>query len=279
MIDKPVSRHGFTQVSLRDKEFVQISQWVYDIAGIRLTDSKKALVASRLNSRLRELQLSSFQQYIDVLTNMKHPLTTVERQNAINLLTTNETFFFREEAHFDFIREVILPLKQGRKIRCWSAASSTGEEAYSLAMTLAQYHSGPWEIIGTDINADVITSATRGVYPMARADHIPKALLYQYCLKGTGTRAGSFKIGKMLRQHVNFRQANLQQLPENLGMFDVVFLRNVMIYFDMPSKSHVIANVLQHMKPGAYLLIGHAESVNGVNSKLNLLRPSIYIAG
>ena len=279
MTEKPVPAHGFTQVSLHDKEFEQISRWVYDIAGIRLTDSKKALVSSRLNSRLRELHLSSFQQYIDVITNTKDPQATVERQKAINLLTTNETFFFREEAHFDFIREVILPLKQGRKIRCWSAASSTGEEAYSLAMTLAQYHQGPWEIVGTDINADVIANARRGVYPMIRADHITKALLYQYCLKGTGSKAGTFRLNKSIRQHVMFQQANLQQLPDSLGSFDVVFLRNVMIYFDMPSKQQVISNVLQHMKPGAYLLIGHAESLNGINSKLNLIRPSIYIAG
>lgn len=277
MMAKPAQEPVYAQINLLDKEFEQISRWVYLAAGIRLTDSKKALVSSRLSGRLRELQLISFQQYIDMITNAKHPLSATERQNAINLLTTNETFFFREIAHFDFIREVVLPLKSGRKMRCWSAASSTGEEAYSLAMTLAQHHNGAWEIVGTDINEEVVTKARSAIYPMLRADNIPKAQLHQFCLKGTGSKAGTFKIAKELRRNVSFRQANLQQLPPDLGQFDLVFLRNVMIYFDVASKERVIANVQRQMKPGSYLLIGHAESLNGIANQLTLIRPSIYL--
>ncbi|QSX33191.1 methyltransferase domain-containing protein [Shewanella avicenniae] len=279
MTATPVNLTGYTPIELRDKEFEQISRWVYDIAGIRLSDNKKALVTSRLGSRLRELRLTSFHQYLDIIANHKHPLSVTERQKALNLLTTNETFFFREIAHFDFIREVILPLKQGRKLRCWSAASSTGEEAYSLAMELATHHSGLWEIIGTDINVEVIERASKGVYPLTRIDHIPTAMLHQYCLKGAGAKAGTFKIKQELRRHVHFSQANLQQPPESLGSFDLVFLRNVMIYFDLQSKTHVVENVLRHLKPGGHLLIGHAESLNGISDKLTLIRPSVYIAG
>ncbi|WP_417760864.1 CheR family methyltransferase [Shewanella sp.] len=277
MMAKPAQDQPYLQVNLLDKEFEQISRWVYQAAGIRLSNNKKALVSSRLAGRLRELQFSSFQQYIDMLTHPKHPLSVVERQTAINLLTTNETFFFREIAHFDFIREVILPLKAERKLRCWSAASSTGEEAYSLAMMLAQYHNGPWEIVGTDINAEVLEKARNAIYPMLRADNIPKAQLHQFCLKGTGSKVGTFKIARELRRHVSFRQANLQQLPDDLGQFDLVFLRNVMIYFDAASKERVIANVQRQMKPGSYLLIGHAESLNGIANQLTLIRPSIYL--
>lgn len=273
----PLANLGYDHVVLKDKEFAAIGHWVYEVAGIRIGDNKKALVASRLSIRLRELNLSSYQQYFDIISSIKDPRAVTERQKAINLLTTNETFFFREEAHFDFLRDVILPLKCGNKVRCWSAASSTGEEAYTLAMMLATYHRASWEIVGTDINDDVVSRATRGIYQLQRADHIPKSFLYQFCLKGTGAKAGTFRISSELRQHVTFMNANLQQLPNNLGKFDVIFLRNVMIYFDIPSKIRVVENVVRHLKPGGYLIIGHAESLNGITDCLTMLRPSIYI--
>nr|WP_283105111.1 CheR family methyltransferase [Shewanella dokdonensis] len=256
-----------------------ICQWLYQAAGIRLAANKKALVTSRLNGRLRELQLPSFRRYYELISNAQDTLAASERQRAIDLLTTNETFFFREDSHFSFIREAVLPRFRGQHLKCWSAASSTGEEAYTLAMVLASHHQGSWQILGTDINAEVIEKAKKGIYPIQRAENIPKHYLHQYCLKGTGDKSLQFKVCRELRSQVEFRHANLQQLPERLGSFDLVLLRNVMIYFDQPSKQRVVANIIRHMNAGGFLLIGHAESLTGVTDKVNLLQPSVYRLG
>ncbi|MGE4259884.1 CheR family methyltransferase [Shewanella sp.] len=270
---------SFQQIPLHEAEFQLICQWLYQAAGIRLAPNKKALVASRLNGRLRELEFTSFRRYYELISSNQDAQAPSERQRAIDLLTTNETFFFREDSHFSFIRESVLPLFRGQHLKCWSAASSTGEEAYTLAMVLASHHQGSWQIIGTDINAEVIEKAKKGVYPMQRAENIPKPYLHQYCLKGTGEKSLQFKVSRELRSQVEFRHANLQQLPERLGSFDLVLLRNVMIYFDQFSKQRVVSNIIQHMNVGGFLLIGHAESLTGVTDQVNLLQPSVYRLG
>ena len=271
---------GSPGIILDDREFELFQAWMYKTAGIHLSHAKRALVAGRLNRRLRELNLGSFRQYYEKISGPENdPDTRAERQTILDLLTTNETYFFRESAHFDFVREVLVPGWAGRPVRCWSAASSSGEEAYTLAMVLARHHRGDWSITGSDINSQVVASARQGIYPMLRSKNIPRHYLHQYCRKGVGSKNDTFRVSTELRERVTFLQANLQQSLSRLGTFDLIFLRNVMIYFDQASKQRVLHNLVQQLKPGGILFTGHAESLHGIQTTLKLLSPSIYIKG
>jgi chemotaxis protein methyltransferase CheR len=264
------------KVDLTDAEFELFRKWLYSTAGIHLAPAKQALVAGRLNKRLRVLGASTYRQYFDMLSSTTHPAAVSERQIAVDLLTTNETFFFREIGHFDFLRATLIPQWGKRPVRCWSAASSSGEEAYTLAMVLAAHHGGDWQIVGTDISSRVVETARQATYAIERSKNIPLNYLREYCLKGTGDKAHSFRIAPEIRQRVSFSLANLQQSQNQLGKFDLIFLRNVMIYFDLPSKQRVLHNVIDRLKPGGLLFVGHAESLNGVTEQVKLVKPSIY---
>lgn len=263
---------------ISDADFELYRGWIYQSAGIALTPSKKALVVGRLSGRLRELGISSYRDYFEYLTKFSdQQVRKHEQQRAINLLTTNETYFFREEAHFAYIQHHLFTVWGKKQIRCWSAASSTGEEAYSLAMLLDSRYQGEWQIVGTDINSQVLQIASQGIYPMLRHEHIPKAYLKTYCRKGIDTKHDTLKIVNSLRKKVKFGLANLQNQLDELGHFDLIFLRNVMIYFDQNTKQRVISNVTSRLKSGGILLIGHSETLNGLNcDDLQLLQPSIY---
>lgn len=258
---------------LTDKEFALFQKMIYDIAGINLSNAKKALVSGRLAKRVKHYDLKSYGDYFSLLSHSPQG----ELQTAVDLLTTNETFFFREPKHFDFLRDNILPSWRGDTLRVWSAASSTGEEAYTLSMILAEHAlTNNWEIVGTDISTRVIERASRGHYPIERAQKIPREYLTKYCLKGRGSQEGTFIIDKPIRNRVKFVHANLKESQSRLGSFDVIFLRNVLIYFDMETKQHVLSQLIQRLKNGGYLLIGHSESLNGINHHLDNIAPSIY---
>ncbi len=261
------------QPVLSDSEFSLFQKMIYDVAGIHLTAVKKTLVSGRLARRVKSLGLPSYGDYFQLL---KKP-GSKEMQKAVDLLTTNETFFFREQKHFDFLREQILPQWDGGMRRLWSAASSSGEEAYTLAMVMAEHaRFDSWEIVGTDISSRVVEKAQRGHYPIERADNIPRHLLSRYCLKGVGNQDGTFIMSDALRNRIRFCHANLKADLTSLSSFDVIFLRNVMIYFDQPTKQQIVARLLMQLKPGGYLMVGHSESLNGVTSMLNTVAPSIY---
>ncbi|GGP22730.1 CheR family methyltransferase [Silvimonas iriomotensis] len=247
----------------------------YQQIGMHLPESKRALLSSRLSRRLVALGLPNFRAYHDLIAS---PSARDERQRAIDLITTNETFFFREIGHFAFLSQKVLPLfNRSETLRIWSAASSTGEEAYSIAMLLDNERpDAPWEIVGSDISQRVLESARRGMYPMVRGENISPADLKKHCLRGTGEYEGQFLVGKHLRERVEFTQMNLTALPARLKPFDVVFLRNVIIYFDAPTKAKVLANVTHFVKPGGYLLVGHSESLHGIQLPLQMISPSVY---
>jgi chemotaxis protein methyltransferase CheR len=260
---------------ITDQEFGQFRQFLLEAAGISLSPAKKPLVSSRLAKRLQYHGLESYGDYYELLAAGTVPH---ELQTAIDLLTTNETYFFRKPKHFNFLREKIASLKSGAgAVRGWSAASSSGEEAYTIAMVLAEtLGTQPWEIVGTDISSRVVARAQSGHYPMERAKNIDPQMLRRYCMKGTGAQAGTFLISRDLRKRVSFRQANLNAALPDLGMFDFVFLRNVMIYFDLPTKQQVVRRVLPHLKPGGYLMVSHSESLNGVSDAVKSVAASIY---
>ena len=260
--------------TLTDKEFIQFKELIYKIAGISLSVAKKPLVSGRLAGRLKQHNLSNYTDYFKLLTGGNYP---DEMQIAVNLLTTNETYFFREPKHFDFLRDKILPQhRAGQAFRVWSAASSSGQEPYSIAMMLADRLSGQWEMVASDISTRVLEKARTGHYPLEQAEHIPKNYLSNYCLKGVGSQIGSFLIERGLRQRIDFRQVNLNMTLPQLGEFDLVFLRNVMIYFDTETKRQVVQRIVGQIKSGGYLFIGHSESLNGVVDNFQIIQPAIY---
>lgn len=255
-------------------EFAEISDLLLRRTGIRLAPGKETLVMGRLDKRLRQLGLTSYREYLDLLSRPEEP----ELHQAIDLLTTNETFFFREPRHFDFLREVVLPAHPAhRPFRLWSAASSSGEEAYTSAMVLAEgLRNTPWEVVGTDVSARVVASAQRGLYPIAAAERIPLPLLRKHCRKGREEYAGLMAVAPELRARTTFVRANLMDNLEGLGRFDVIFLRNVMIYFGVDTKIALLQRLEAMLQPGGYLIVSLSETLKGVTSRLRLVEPSVY---
>jgi len=259
---------------ITDPEFTQFQKLIFEIAGITLSDTKKVLLVGRLSKRLRHFGFTRFGQYYHHVTCGQEKS---ELQMMVDLLTTNETYFFREPKHFDFLSELTSRRRRDGSFRVWSAASSSGEEAYTIAMVLAETLGGaPWEIVGTDISTQVLGKAQLGHYPMERANGIPSHLLKKYCLKGLNEHAGTLLVARDLRERVQFRHGNLMAPDKGLGQFDVIFLRNVLIYFDTDVKRKVVANLLPYLKPSGHFIVGHSESLNGLTDRLEPLRPTIY---
>ncbi|NVZ09147.1 protein-glutamate O-methyltransferase CheR [Allochromatium humboldtianum] len=261
-------------VPLKDREFERFRHFIHERAGISLAPHKRQMVSARLQRRLHHLGLHSFDAYLD---HVFEPGQDHERQHLVDLLTTNETYFYREPAHFDYLREHVLPAYRGHGVRVWSAACSTGEEVYTLAMVLSDaLGPGDWRILGTDISQRVLEQARQGVYPLERARHLPRVWLERYCLKGVRAQAGNLLIDPRLKSRVKLEQHNLLQSRRDGESFDIIFLRNVLIYFDPPTKQRVIARLFESLRPGGLLFISHVESLHGIDTPLVMIRPSIF---
>lgn len=261
--------------AINDQEFGKFQRFIFDTAGISLAASKQALVSGRLGKRLAAYRLETFGAYFELLCSGLHPQ---EVQTAVDLLTTNETYFFREPGHFDLLRQQALGARaRSEAFRVWSAASSTGEEAYSMAMVLADcLGDQAWDVLGTDISSRVLMGAVRALYPMERARHMPQAYLRRFCLRGHGEHEGKLLVQHSLRQRVSFRQVNLNAALPELGRFDLIFLRNVMIYFNDDTKRRVVTRVISNLKPGGYLCVGHSESLSNISGDVSAVMPSVY---
>ncbi|MCD1637571.1 protein-glutamate O-methyltransferase CheR [Pseudomonas stutzeri] len=258
--------------ALGDREFRYLQKMMAEASGIRMSEGKRPLVAGRLMRRLRALGLRDYAQYLDLL---RAPEQQVERRLVVDLLTTNETYFFREPQHFRFLAQW-LERRRG-PLRCWSAACSSGEEPYSLAMVLAEHASSDWSILASDLSQSVLRKAREAVYPMTDTDDFPPGWLKRHCLRGVGAQDGNFRISQALRERVSFREINLMRpLPQDLEPMDLILLRNVLIYFTADDKRAITARLLQHLRPGGLLLIGHAESVHGFGLPLRGLAPSVF---
>jgi chemotaxis protein methyltransferase CheR len=265
-------------VTLSDHEFERFRRFIYEAAGITLSAAKKSLVVDRLAQRVQAYQLGSYAEYFQLLAGGDAP---VEVQTAVDLLTTNETYFFRESQHFELLRQLALAARgRAEPFRVWSAASSSGEEAYSIAMVLADCMPGlAWDVFGSDISARMLERASIGHYPMDRARHVPEQYLKRFCLKGIGEQRGTLLIARDLRRRVRFRQVNLNAPLPEVGRFDVIFLRNVLIYFNDDTRRKVVARLLGTLKPEGYFLIGHSESLHGISMAVERVAPSIYRFG
>jgi len=262
--------------SITQNEFKLFQKFIYDHAGIDLAPAKHVMVSSRLTKRLNYHQLDNFSQYFELAMS---PNGAQEFQMMVDILTTNETYFFREPKHFDFLQDQILKPWRGDHFRLWSAASSSGEEAYSIAMLLADnLGAKKWSILGTDLSTKVLEKARRGIYMMDRIELLDRNLMEKHCLKGVRSQDGTFRVADKLRQNIRFKQLNLMnKLPPKMEVFDVIFLRNVLIYFDNETKKHVVERLISALKPGGHLFISHSETLSRITYKLEMIQPSIYI--
>lgn len=262
-------------IPLTDAEFALFQKLIYEWAGIHMGHTKQALVTGRLMKRVRHYGFNSFSEYLKLVRDEAH---ADEKQVMINLLTTNETYFFREPKHFAWLKRKLASHPQAETFRLWSAACSSGQEVYSLAMVLADtLRARPWQIVGSDISEKILEIAMRATYPIEQAAQISPEYLKRFCLKGVREAEGTFCIQGNLLKNIRFLQINLiAALPTGLGEFDAIFLRNVMIYFDRETRQKVSENLARYLKPGGHLVIGHAESLHGISARLKAVEPTIY---
>jgi len=269
-------------VRLTDAEFRAFQELIHREAGIWLAPAKKALLVGRLGRRLRELGLDTWGGYLRRLHDPD------ERVRMLDCISTNETRFFREPRQFEFLESDVLPAwtaaaaegRRPRRLRVWSAGCSTGEEPYSLAMLLLAQcpPAAGWqiEIVASDLSTRALARAAEGIYPLEDASEIPQALLKRFMLKGRGAREGRMKAGPELREVVRLRRLNLNDADyAALGQFDLVFCRNVLIYFDAPGKDRVLSRLRERVAPDGLLFLGHSESL-GATPGFRSVRPNVY---
>ena len=257
------------------RDFEQIRKLIYDHAGINLSESKKDLVYSRLGRRLRANKLKSFSDYINLLDSKKN----AEWEAFINALTTNLTSFFREAHHFPVLAAHIDKIKR-RPINIWCNAASTGEEPYTIAMTMMDLFGSltpPVRIIATDIDTNALEKAKNGVYTLEQSEKLPKDILQRFFLKGRGAKSGHIKVRKELSDLITFSQLNLHDEKWALqGPFDAIFCRNVMIYFDKPTQHKILQRFAPIMHKDGLLFAGHSESLQGLTDMFKLQGKTVY---
>ncbi len=269
-----------TSFEVTDKAFQKFRDLLYQESGIKLSEHKKPLLVSRLSKRLRRLELRSFEDYYDYV--LGKGADEGEFVQMLDLLSTNKTDFFREPAHFKFLAEHILPaLEDDKKIRIWSSACSSGEEPYTIAMTLNDAISRPeeWDckILASDLSTRVLEKAAKGIYAGDRVTGIDLKALRRHFLKGKGENSDKVKVKKHLSDMVVFRRINLmnEDYPIKTPL-DLIFCRNVMIYFDQPTQERLVNNFYRYLKPNGFLFIGHSESLQWAESPFVQVGPTIY---
>ena len=264
--------------ALLPKEFERFSKLAYDHFGLDLGTGKHELVAARLSRKLREHGLRSYQEYYDLV---QADTSGEELISLVDLLTTNHTSFFREPRHFDLLRTTIFPALRNRsQIHIWSAACSSGEEPYTIAMTLLEIARDAAlarvRIKATDISTRVLEKGRNGVYPAEKIEDIPIAIRQKYLLKGHNRAEGTYRFRPEVRAMIEYERLNLmEKLPEGYRC-SVIFCRNIMIYFDKPTQQDLVRRLSEHLEDGGYLFIGHSESLNSIDHGLDYIAPATY---
>jgi chemotaxis protein methyltransferase CheR len=273
-------------VRLSTKEFRVLGEFIQREAGIKMPPVKQTMLQARLQKRLRSLGLKSFSEYREYLFSpdgLRH-----EMRNMLDAVTTNKTDFFREPTHFTYLTDVLLPgLAQTqragyrRPLMTWSAGCSSGEEPYTLAMVLSEFaertEGFTFRILATDVSSRVLESARTAIYKEQRAEPVPEELKRKYLLRSRDRAQGLVRVVPDLRRLVNFRHLNfMDDTYEMDDSMDIIFCRNVMIYFDRPTQERLIRALCKHLVPGGYVFIGHSETLNGLNVPLLQEAPTIY---
>jgi chemotaxis protein methyltransferase CheR len=269
---------------MRDNEFEFIRSLVYERSRISLSPDKRDLVAARLGKRMMATHTPSIEGYLGML---RAPDCEPELTQLLDVILTHHTFFFRENDHFEFIREVAVPelLARSRKekwpvLRAWSAACSSGEESYSLAITLEEALKGgvwPWHVEATDISAGILEQARAAIYGKDAMAKLPRGISHEHFQQGVGRQAGNFRVKASLRSRVTFHQYNLlgQEMPFS-EPFHIILCRNVMIYFDRDTQEELVQRLTRQLVPGGYLMVGHSESLMAIKHSLRPAKPAIY---
>lgn len=262
---------------MTDRNFAQLKSIAYKLTGINLTDHKKNMVYGRLARRLRRLHISDFDTYVDLVSQDASP----EHVEFVNAITTNLTSFFREGHHFDYLTDTVIPglMRRNlasRRIRFWSAGCSTGEEAYSIAMVLKSISAlSNWDVkvLATDLDSNVVDRGRAGIYPLERAEKIPEK--YRRFLS-SNAREELVKVKHSVQELVTFRQLNLLHEWPMKGPFDVIFCRNVVIYFDAETQRRLFDRYANLMIPDGHLFIGHSENLHNITTRFKSLGRTIY---
>lgn len=271
---------------LTDRDFERFSRLVYEHCGIKLPPHKRSMLESRLRKRLRAHDLHTFEEYAEMV--FAEEGCKEELVKLIDVVTTNKTDFFREPAHFDYLLHSALPFMVDsfaagirQPLKVWSAGCSTGKEPYTLAMILQEYQirlpEFQFDILGTDICTDVLDKAVQGIYAAAKAEPIPLPLKKKYLLKSKDPATGQVRIVPELRAKVRFRRLNFMDAEFGFREpFDVIFCRNVIIYFDRPTQERLLTKLVDNLAPGRYIFLGHSETLLGLNLPLTQMAPSVY---
>lgn len=269
--------------TLGDKDFRRLSDFIYKNYGIKMPPEKRTMLEGRLAKRLRANQIQNYADYCDFVFSEKGEQEII---HMINVVSTNKTDFFREQAHFEFLFDIILPEyvseERTNPLKFWSAASSSGEEAYTLAMVTSEFNrmndqSINYEIFGTDISSDILQKASMAVYAEERIANIPLSYKKRYFLRNKDAEKKLVRVIPELRSTCSFMRLNLMDpsYPVN-EEFDVIFCRNVLIYFDRPTQEAVINKLCRHLRPGGYFFLGHSESAMGMNVPLSSIKPTVF---
>ena len=273
-----MEHHTLLSTDLTEAQFNAISSLVKSLAGINLTEAKKELVRARLTKRLRKLGLATFDDYVEYLQN---DTTGAELVAMLDVLSTNTTYFFREAKHFEWLRQEVLPrLAARRRVRIWSAGCSSGEEPYSIAIVLLEAipDLADWDaaILATDLSTEVLARARQGIYPASRLREVPPMLLGRHFTLLATKPERTYRVNDPVRRLVHFARLNLMGQWPMKGPFDVIFCRNVMIYFDRPTRQDLIARFYSILAPGGTLFIGHSESLTGIDHSFRYVLPTVY---
>jgi chemotaxis protein methyltransferase CheR len=279
-VDAPSTQRAYTTPPLSQIDFNYICRTAYQYCGLDIRPGKEGLVQSRLTKLMRQLGIHSFKEYCRYLEKDRdgNALSAM-----VDCLTTNHTSFFREEQHFSFLIETIMPaIEERQQIDVWSAACSTGEEPYSLAFSLVEYFSERGKrvpqirILASDISNKALTIARRGVYPKEKLSKVSQVIVHKYMLRGTGASEGLLQVKPAVRDLVQFRRLNLMEDFGGVGEYPLILCRNAMIYFDEATQEQVIARFYQRLETGGYFFVGHSESLNRIKQPMNYVCPATY---
>ncbi len=272
------------KATLSNDDFKRLSTFIFREYGIKMPEVKRTMLQSRLHKRLRELNMTNYKEYVDFVFSKEGQDNEVI--HMIDVVSTNKTDFFREPVHFDFLHSTVLPSlldpdKSNRLIRIWSAGCSSGEEPYTLAMSMSEYlfeHPGfDYSILATDISSRILKSAVEAIYKENRVEMLPIQLKKRYLLKSKDRTNPSVRITPDLRRRVTFQRLNFMDshysVPENM---DIIFCRNVLIYFDRETQERVINRLCTKLKPDGYFFLGHSESITNFDVPLKQLKPTIF---
>lgn len=266
---------------LSDKEFDTLSQFIYKRYGIKMPPAKRVMLQSRLQKRLRALKTYSFDEYIKFVFSKQGEEEII---HMMDVVSTNKTDFFREPAHFEFLKQNVLPKfveNNTRNLKLWSAGCSSGQEVYTLGIVISDFfeaHPGfDFSILGTDISTKVLKLAHSAIYAEDMVSMIPLETKKKYLLKSKDKTKKQIRINNKLRQKAHYQRLNFMDSTYNIHeQFDIIFCRNVLIYFDRETQENVINKLCRHLKPGGYFFLGHSESITNIDVPLNQVKPTIF---